>query len=123
MKIKLAVIINIIVLGFTSLTAQEIQTDVTLVDYGVIKKDSDGKRIFTLKNTGTKELIIENAVGNCGCTVPEYPKKPIAAGETFEIKVNYDTKRVGTFAKQVKLYTNALNKNPLVLKIKGEVKE
>ena len=37
-------------------------------------------------------LYIVDAVGSCGCTVPEYPKNiPIKPGENGEIEVNFDT--------------------------------
>ncbi|HRN42636.1 MAG TPA: DUF1573 domain-containing protein, partial [Vicingus sp.] len=40
-------------------------------------------------NTGSEPLIIENASGSCGCTVPTFPKEPIAPGKTGEIEVVY----------------------------------
>lgn len=90
------------------------------VDYGTIEWDSDPFRVFTFTNTGTEALIISNARGSCGCTVPTYPTDPILPGETGEIKVRYDTKRQGKFTKYVTLTTNAAE--PTVkLMIKGEV--
>jgi hypothetical protein len=44
-------------------------------------------------------------------------------GETSEIKVSYDTNRVGQFTKFVTLTTNAISSNTTQLKITGEVKE
>jgi hypothetical protein len=58
-------------------------------DFGTIKQDSENLKIFKFTNTGKEPLIIENAKGSCGCTVPEYPKEPIAPGATGEIKVVY----------------------------------
>ncbi|MEY2904611.1 MAG: hypothetical protein RJA52_627, partial [Bacteroidota bacterium] len=43
------------------------------------------------------------ARGSCGCTVPTYPQEPLAPGATGEIKVRYDTQRVGSFKKTVTL--------------------
>lgn len=57
--------------------------------FGNIKQDSENKHIFTFTNTGTEPLIIENATGSCGCTVPNYPKAPIPPGGTGEIEVEY----------------------------------
>ncbi len=78
----------------------------TTVDYGTIQQNSDPLRVFTFKNTGDSPLIITGAKGSCGCTVPSYPKKPIAPGETANIEVRYDTKRVGAFRKSVRITTN-----------------
>lgn len=91
-----------------------------VVDYGVIDNKADGARKFVFKNNGTEPLIIKNAKGSCGCTVPTWPREPIAPGESGEIGVKYDTKRVGKFTKTITLTTNA-SKAPVILTIKGEV--
>ena len=90
------------------------------IDYGVIEQDADPFRIFKFKNTGTEPLLITNARGSCGCTVPSYSKAPVAPGETSEVKVRYDTHRLGQFRKRVTLTTNA-GEEPIVLTIKGMV--
>ena len=91
-----------------------------VVDYGVIEHNSDGARKFVFTNNGTDPLIIKNAKGSCGCTVPTWPREPIAAGETAEIGVKYATNRVGKFTKTITLTTNA-DKKPVILTVKGEV--
>lgn len=99
----------------------------TTVDYGTIEQNSDPLRTFTFVNDGTEPLVISNAKGSCGCTVPKYPKEPIMPGQEAEIEVRYDTKRLGIFNKSVTLTTNAVNgadaANPgkFSLKIKGKV--
>ncbi|MCB0567070.1 MAG: DUF1573 domain-containing protein [Phaeodactylibacter sp.] len=90
------------------------------VDYGVIEQGSDPYRVFKFTNTGNAPLIITHAKGSCGCTVPTYPKEPIAPGETNEIKVRYDTNRLGKFTKRVTLTTNA-GEEKQMLTIQGEV--
>ena len=94
----------------------------TEIDYGTIAQGADPLRRFKFKNTGTEPLIINNARGSCGCTVPSYKKEPIAPGETGEIEVRYDTQRIGDFAKSVTIETNE-GANPRVLMIKGKVNE
>ena len=91
-----------------------------VIDYGVIDNKSDGARKFVFSNTGTEPLIIKNAKGSCGCTVPTWPREPIAPGSSAEIGGKYDTKRVGKFTKTITLTTNA-DKRPVILTIKGEV--
>jgi len=90
------------------------------IDYGKIKKGSEPLRVFTFKNTGNEPLIISNAQGSCGCTVPTYPKEPIMPGQSSKIEVRYDTQRVGGFTKTVTLTTNEASPTR-VLTIKGEV--
>jgi len=125
-----------LIVGFTAINAQdikktdavqvEISSNVTIdfeskvVDYGVIDHNADGVRKFVFTNNGTEPLIIKNAKGSCGCTVPTWPREPIAAGETAEIGVKYATNRVGKFTKTITLTTNA-SKKPVILTIKGEV--
>src|SRR5437763_17153499 len=87
--------------------APEITFTQELHDYGTIKQGADGSCEFRFKNTGKEPLIISNARGSCGCTVPTWPKEPIMKGETETIKVHYDTKRVGAFTKTVTIESNA----------------
>ena len=92
-----------------------------VIDYGTIEHNSDGARKFIFTNNGTDPLQIKSARGSCGCTVPTWPKEPIAPGETAEIGVKYATNRVGPFTKTITLSTNA-SKKPVILTIKGKVK-
>ncbi|MDF2438910.1 MAG: hypothetical protein K0Q95_3286 [Bacteroidota bacterium] len=90
-------------------------------DFGTIEYAGNGTYEFKFKNTGKEPLIISDAKGSCGCTVPTYPKNtPIKPGESQVIKVTYDTKRAGNFTKTVTIHSNA--KTPeKVLTIKGHV--
>ncbi|MBX7180714.1 MAG: DUF1573 domain-containing protein [Bacteroidia bacterium] len=87
--------------------APEITFEKEVHDYGNIKQGADGGCEFRFKNTGKEPLIISNARGSCGCTVPQWPKDPIKPGETGVLKVNYDTKRVGPINKTVTVTSNA----------------
>jgi hypothetical protein len=92
-------------------------------DYGTIKQYANGTYEFKFKNTGNEPLMISNAKGSCGCTVPEWPREPIAPGESATIKVKYDTKRVGPFSKSITLQSNAVNEPTKTIRIKGNVEE
>jgi len=94
----------------------------TNVDFGTIEKDSDPYRVAKFTNTGTEPLVIKNARGSCGCTVPTWPKEPILPGESGEIKIRYSTNRVGKINKTVKLTTNEpAGTKPVVLRVIGKV--
>ena len=81
----------------------------TTVDYGVIEQDSDPYRYFKFTNTGDAPLVITNAKGSCGCTVPDWPRQPIAPGQKGQIKVSFNsTGRAGRQDKRVTLTTNAV---------------
>lgn len=99
----------------------EITFETELHDFGTIEYEGNGTYEFKFKNTGTEPLIISNAKGSCGCTVPTYPKdKPIKPGESEVIKVTYDTKRPGNFTKTVTITSNAKTAQK-VITIKGMV--
>ncbi len=91
------------------------------IDYGTIAHNADGAREFVFTNNGTKPLIITNAQGSCGCTVPTSPKDPIAPGATGKIGVKYATDRVGPFTKTVTITSNAEGMPSKLLTIKGTV--
>ncbi len=91
------------------------------IDYGTIPHNADGKREFAFVNNGTKPLIITNATGSCGCTVPSFPKEPIAPGAKAIIGVKYATDRVGAFTKTVTVTSNAEGAASKVLTIKGTI--
>jgi hypothetical protein len=91
-----------------------------VIDYGTIEKNADGNRVFIFTNTGGSPLIISNAKGSCGCTVPTWPKEPIMPGEKGEIGVKYATGRVGRFSKTITLTSNA-SETKKIIRIKGEV--
>ncbi len=91
-------------------------------DYGTIDQHGNGACEFKFTNTGTEALIISQAKGSCGCTVPVWPREPIAPGASETIKVKYDTKRVGPINKSVTITSNAVNSPTKVIRIKGTVK-
>ena len=91
------------------------------IDYGTVAYNADGRREFVFTNNGNKPLIITNVQSTCGCTVPTYPKEPIAPGAKGVIGVKYDTSRAGqAFTKTVTLTTNAVEPSR-TLTIKGNV--
>jgi hypothetical protein len=61
-------------------------------DFGTIKEGERVQTVFTFTNTGNSDLIIVDARGSCGCTVPSYPRNtPIPPGGTGEIAVSFDS--------------------------------
>ncbi|WP_431156445.1 DUF1573 domain-containing protein [Winogradskyella poriferorum] len=98
----------------------KIEFKTEIIDYGTIEKGADGVRVFEFTNTGNAPLIISNVKSTCGCTVPKKPKGPIMPGETGEIEVKYDTKRVNPIRKTITVISNA-ERPTVALKIKGLV--
>jgi hypothetical protein len=102
-------------------TGAKIEFNKETHDYGTIKNGADGSCVFEFTNTGDSPLIVSNAKGSCGCTVPEWPKEPIAPGAKGSIKVKYDTMRTGEINKSVTITSNAVNAADKVVFIKGTV--
>jgi len=93
------------------------------IDYGTTSKEDDnGVRFFEFTNTGNAPLIITEAKSTCGCTVPSWPKEPIAPGKTGKIEVKYNM-NPGPIRKTITVQSNAVNYpgGTVALKIKGEV--
>ncbi len=64
----------------------------TEFDFGTIKEGEIVTHTFTFTNIGDEVLIIGNAKGSCGCTVPAWPREPIPPGETASITVEFNSK-------------------------------
>lgn len=91
-------------------------------DFGEIQEGVLAETVFTFTNVGNSDLIISNASGSCGCTVPDYPKDtPIKPGEGGSINVKFDSSnRPGLQRKAVTLITNTA-KGKQILNIKSIV--
>ena len=90
-------------------------------DFGEMHQKESVSTEFVIKNTGDAPLLIRSAKGSCGCTVPEWPKEPVAVGEEALIKVTFNSgNKKGKQNKTVTLVTNAIPSTK-VLTIKGTV--
>jgi hypothetical protein len=76
-------------------------------DFGRITQGEKVAFAFKFKNTGSSNLIISSAHGSCGCTIPEYPKKPILPGEDAIVDVVFASEgKSGIVEKSVTIVTN-----------------
>lgn len=76
-------------------------------DFGTIKEGESVQYAFVFTNTGKSDLIIGDAHGSCGCTVPKFPTHPIAPGEKGKIDVEFNSvNKKGQQQKSVTLITN-----------------
>lgn len=100
--------------------APEITFERVVYDYGSITQGDNGICEFAFKNTGKSDLILTNCRSTCGCTVPQWPKGPVAPGKKGVIRVRYNTQRLGGINKSVTVESNATN-GRVVLSLKGNV--
>ena len=93
-------------------TAVAIATTILTVDrmehdFGKIPDTAPVETSFVITNDGDEPLLITNAQGSCGCTVPEYPKDPIPPGESRDMKVSFNpTGKEGVNNKTVTITAN-----------------
>ena len=94
-------------------------------DFGEVMEGEKVVHVYKFKNTGNEPLVISNAKGSCGCTVPDWPREPIPVGGSGEIRVQFDSKGKGKVGggPQAKKVTITANTDPAntFLNIKGIV--
>jgi len=97
----------------------------TIYDFGEIQEGEKVTHVYKFTNSGSNPLLISNAKGSCGCTVPDWPREPIPPGGAGEIRVQYDSKGKGTVEGRAesKRVTITANTDPAnsYLTIKGKV--
>jgi len=98
-----------------------IEFEENVIDFGEISQGEKVKRTFQFKNVGKTDLIISDAKGSCGCTVPRWPKQPIRPGQEGVIEVLFDSN--GKMGRQHKTVTIIANTKPntTVIALKGDV--
>src|SRR5688572_27152413 len=80
--------------------------DSTYLDLGKLTEGKSVEITFRFKNTGNKNLVIQNVTAPCGCTIPEKPEKPFAPGEEGEIKAAFNGSGHGEIRKDVHVTAN-----------------
>lgn len=122
---RIFVFIALIIIGYTGFSQNVNTTELVgfnklKYSFGKIKQNVPVSYTFQLKNNGSKPLIIEQATAQCGCTTPEYSKKPILKNKTSPLKVTFNAANPGPFTKTVTV--KFLNiPEPSILTIEGEV--
>ena len=96
--------------------------DAKSYDFGdVLSTDGALVHDFVFTNVSSEPLVIHNVVSSCGCTVPEWPNAPIAAGAKGKITVTFKNDQGPyPFNKTVTVYVSNVSR-PILLKIKGDV--
>ena len=93
----------------------------TEFDFGTVQDGTKVSHTYKFKNTGKEPLVISDAKGSCGCTVPSWPREPIAPGKSAEIVVEFNS--AGKTGNRNQKVTLTANTNPpqTFLSLKGVV--
>jgi hypothetical protein len=78
-------------------------------DFGEIKQGDVVEHVFVFENTGKEPLILTDVRTTCGCTVPKWPKEPLAPGASASITVQFNSR--GKIGMQNKVITVLSNSN------------
>lgn len=90
-------------------------------DFGKIIQGEKVTFAFKFKNTGKSLLLISSVSTSCGCTVSDYPKEPIAPGESGKIDVSFDSEsKRGPQNKTVTVFANT-QPNSTMLRIQAMI--
>lgn len=87
----------------------------TTFKFADVREGQEVSHAFEFTNSGKSDLLISNAVGSCGCTVPEWPKEPIAPGKSGKILVTFNTE--GKQGQQHKSVAITANTKPEITEI------
>lgn len=103
------------------LTAQpQVEVVMDVLNLGEVLYQQPKTVVFTLRNSGTKPLHLKDVQAACGCTSVEWSHSSIAPGETTDIKATFDAALLGTFQKEIEVFTDA-STEPLYLTLQGRV--
>ena len=113
-------IISFLLIG-SPVFSQEIKFKETKQSFGFVHEGDTVKLSYELKNVGDKPLIISNYEVECGCTKMESVASPIEPGQTYILKVTFDThQKYDRQDRIIKIISNATN-SPTELRFKGVV--
>ncbi|MBA2610446.1 MAG: DUF1573 domain-containing protein [Bacteroidetes bacterium] len=89
--------------------------------FGMVKKGEVVKLDYDFTNTGTEPLLITDVEVSCSCTTVDFPKQPIAPGQSAKVIVSFDTKTVYDRQDRVVLVKSNDPKSPAKIRYKGIV--
>lgn len=100
-----------------------VRFDKEIHDFGKVDLNTENAYSFLFTNTGKEPLLITNAKGSCGCTVPSWPKDPVMPGAKGKIDVIYRPNKGQAGKPQEKTVTITANTAPknTVVRIKAMV--
>lgn len=93
----------------------------TEYDFGEVSRKGDDKScLFRFVNDGTEPLVVLSATTSCSCLRAEFSRKPIGVGESGEIRLIIESKKVdkGIFRRIVQIRSNSVGGTE-ILTIKG----
>ncbi len=76
-------------------------------DFGTCTEGDVIKKTIEFTNNGKIPLVISQAYGSCGCTIPTYDKEPMQPGKKGKLEIEFDSKnKPGANTKSVTVLAN-----------------
>ena len=97
-----------------------IQVSPGIIDLGTMPQEGIRHSQAVITNTGTDSLRIAEIKSECGCTVPDVPKRVLAPGDTTLLKITFRSKHYkGSLLKRVTIISNdpASPQTPVKVKV------
>ena len=91
-----------------------------IVNLGEVAWQQPKTATFELKNSGRVPWRITEVHSSCGCTQVSWPRESVEPDKVATVKVTYDAQLLGSFQKEIEIYTTA-TKEPTYLTIQGRV--
>ena len=95
----------------------------TSYDFGTVTEGEKVSHTYAFTNTGDEPLILSNAKGSCGCTVPQWPKEPIPVGGSGEVVVEFNSRGKAGDRNQKVTITGNTNPAQTIIFLKGTVEK
>jgi hypothetical protein len=109
-------------LSFTISAQARIKFKENKKDLGTVMKGEVVSAEYEFTNEGDAPLLISDATFECSCTSVDFPKHPIAPGQSSKITVKFDTKNAyDRQDRKIMIVSNA--KNSASVRIKCFVKK
>jgi hypothetical protein len=89
-------------------------------DFGKVPQGKPVTTTFEFTNLGPDPILVTAAQPQCGCTIADFTKTPVAKGEKGKITATYNAIAVGFFNKSITVTSNAKTPSKVLI-ITGEV--
>lgn len=91
-------------------------------DFGKAQQEKTLEKEFRVRNLGAADLVIQDVVTTCGCTVAEGYSKVVKPGGSTPLRVKLQTRNsFGKLARSVLVKSNDPSGRPVEIKVEAQV--
>lgn len=124
---KISIVINLLFISFYGFSqtpavfeepvnGPKISFKESSFDFGEIKQGDVVEHVFVFENSGNEPLILTDVRTTCGCTVPKWPKEPLAPGNSASITVQFNSRgKIGMQNKVITILSNSTSQQDRVM--------